>query len=97
MSPKVRPNDPFPHGKPNQDLLQNLSFLYQANVYIQSLSAHTNRLVDIAGPSTPRTIKFQGHKVSLPRSNHCDIDLPAVARRANKGYDTAAKHSMLKT
>lgn len=101
------PQDPFPNGKPNQDLLQNLSFVYQANIYLSGLGlGKTTPAFPQAGPgpSTTASIKADpstGASEKKPskksKTDGTGTALDAVARRANRGYKYAARHSMLKT
>lgn len=102
-------NDPFPNGKPNQDLLQNLSFVYQANVYLASLGdvqqsasrlKQQSREQPQAGPSrAPKCPEVQSNRSKGQRSASGDANtgLGAVARRSNRGCKYAVQHSMLKT
>jgi len=106
MSKQI-PQDPFPNGKPNQDLLQNLSYVYQANIYLNSLGlGKTKPAFPEAGPgpSTIASAKAENATCTSDkkRSKKSKTDgtgtaLDAVARRANRGYKYAARHSMLKT
>jgi hypothetical protein len=93
-------SDPFPHGKPNHDLLQNLSFMYQANVYLNGLGLRPVQSQKAeAGPSRLESEgKNQGsHPGNSKSVNREQVSLGAIARRANRGYEYAAEHSMLKT
>jgi hypothetical protein len=91
--------DPFPNGKPNHDLVQNLSFIYQANIYLNGLGLRPSQSQAVeVGPS--RHVEENKHKSSNPgdaRSASREQYLGAIARRANRGYEYAAQHSMLKT
>jgi hypothetical protein len=100
MTTSQSKSDPFPHGKPNHDLLQNLSFMYQANVYLNGLGLRPAQSQTAeAGPSRLGSEgKGQGsHSGNSKSSNREQVSLGAIARRANRGYEYAAEHSMLKT
>ena len=101
MSSLGQREDPFPNGKPNHDLLQNLSFMYQANIYLNGLGVRPTPVQPAqAGPSEQTSAKKPkcASDGDVPVSSaERPGPLDAIARRANRGYEYATQHSMLKT
>lgn len=97
--PMSKDLNPFPQGKKNQDLLQRLNHLYQANTYLASLSRELGSSTAEAGPS--RSGGKKGRK-GLKRQSVGDEQtnsdaLGVVARRSNHRFKVMVKHNILAT
>lgn len=94
--------DPFLNGKPNHDSLQNLSFMYQANIYLNGLGILPSRTRPQSSEAGPSCVKYNKKHAELragetKSGEEEEGSLSGVARRANRGYEYATQHSMLKT
>ncbi|KAI5452011.1 hypothetical protein NCC49_001307 [Naganishia albida] len=99
--PKAKDLNPFPQGKKNQDLLQRLNHLYQANTYLASLSRELASSTSEAGPGVTswtkdRRAKKGGQGEDGRRDNITDA-LGVVVRRSNHRFRVMAKHNILST
>jgi ribonuclease P protein subunit RPR2 len=85
----------FPQGKKNQDLLQRLNHLYQANTYLASLandSARTTQIPDARARS--KTVEKGKGKDGVRKK----LDtLGGAVRKSNHRFKVMVKHNILAT
>ncbi|KAJ9125554.1 hypothetical protein QFC22_000516 [Naganishia vaughanmartiniae] len=99
--PKPKETNAFPQGKRNQDLLQRLNHLYQANTYLASVSH------ELAGGVSPAPVGCEANETPLSRnkarkarrreSREKADALAVVARRSNQRFKVMVKHNILHT
>lgn len=99
---KSKESNAFPQGKRNQDLLQRLNHLYQANTYLASVSHELARTI----PRVP-SMECERDQVPLNRNKarkarrrdgrEKNDALAIVARRSNERFKVMVKHNTLHT
>ncbi|GHJ85353.1 hypothetical protein NliqN6_1755 [Naganishia liquefaciens] len=88
----------FPQGRKNQDLLQRLNHLYQANTYLASLSSGNLRARTQTRDGARSTLEDKVIQTSDGHSGRTDLDALGVAvRKSNHRFGVMVKHNILAT
>jgi hypothetical protein len=98
--PKAKEANPFPQGKKNQDLLQRLNHLYQANTYLASLSRELgSSTADSPGGSSRKKDRQarKGERAEKGGQRVRTDALGVVVRRSNHRFKVMVKHNILST
>jgi hypothetical protein len=99
---KLKESNAFPQGKRNQDLLQRLNHLYQANTYLASVS---RQLAGSASSLPPAQCQIseephnrnKARKARRTNKREKEDALAVVTRRSNQRFKVMVKHNTLHT
>ena len=88
----------FPQGRRNQDLLQRLNHLYQANTYLESLSNSRIRTTTSLDGGDPIAAGTKGKQKAECHHDPKNLDaLGAAVRKSNHRFGVMVKHNILAT